>query len=133
MILYLQNNTINVFSSQNPLKTRYYTCSKRCLLKMIFFRLLDLEIDLLTLKMTLNNQNNFRNGLPSQNHITNEVLHLFLASFVENAYLTFKLTFDLEYTKMLKLFKLALIRFEFSTKKSIRNIKKNIVYVTKQG
>ena len=37
------------------------------LVKNDIFRLLDLEIDLLILKMTLNNQNNFRNGLPSQN------------------------------------------------------------------
>ena len=29
----------------------------------------DLEIDLLTLKVTLNIQNNFRNGLPSQHHV----------------------------------------------------------------
>ena len=50
----------------------------------------------------------------------NEVLHLFLASFVEKSYLTLKLTFDL------KLSKLALIRFEFSTKKSIRNVKKTL-------
>ena len=67
-------------------------------------------------KMILNNQNNFRNGLPSQNHMKNEVLHLLPASFVEKSYSTLTLTFDLAYAKMLKLFKLALIRFEFSTK-----------------
>ena len=54
------------------------------------------------LKITLNNENNFRNGL-SKSH-ENEVLHLFLASLVEKSYLTLKLIFELEYTKMLKLF-----------------------------
>ena len=33
------------------------------------FRLLDLEIEVLTLKMTFNHQNNTRNGLFGQNHI----------------------------------------------------------------
>ena len=49
----------------------------------------------------------------------NEVLHLCLALFLEISYLAWKLTFDLEYTKMLKLSKLALIGFEFTTKKSV--------------
>ena len=35
----------------------------------MFFRLLDLAIEVLTLKMTFNHQNNTRNGLFSQNHI----------------------------------------------------------------
>ena len=34
-----------------------------------YFCLFDLEIDFLTLKMTLNDENNARNGLPSQNHM----------------------------------------------------------------
>ena len=43
------------------------------------------------------------------------------------------MTLDLENTKMLKLSKLALIGFEFSTKKIYKKNKKNIVYVKKQG
>ena len=34
-----------------------------------YFCLFDLEIDVLTSKMTLSHKNNTRNGLPSQNHI----------------------------------------------------------------
>ena len=69
----------------------------------------------------------------SESH-ENEILHLFLASFVEKSYLTLQLTFDLEYTNMLKLSKLALIGSEFSTKKIVKKKKrqKNIVYVTKK-
>ena len=37
----------------------------------------------LALKMTLNNQNNFRNRLPSQTRMKMRLVHLFLASFVE--------------------------------------------------
>ena len=48
-------------------------------------RLFDLEMEFLTLKMTLNHKNNARNGSHE-----NEVLHLFLASFVEKSYLTLK-------------------------------------------
>ena len=44
-----------------------------------------------------------------------------------------RLTFDLESTKMLKLFKLALIGYEFSTKNIYKKHQKNILYVTKQG
>ena len=45
--------------------------------------LLDLKIDLLTLKMTLNNQN-FRYGLPSQNYIKKSIIHVpsFICYFV---------------------------------------------------
>ena len=46
--------------------------------------------DLLTLKMTLNDVNNTRNELPLSKSHENEVLHLFLASFVEKSYLTVK-------------------------------------------
>ena len=55
--------------------------------KKLYFCLFDLEIDFVTLKMTLSQKNNTRHGLPSQNH-ENEVLHFFLASFDENSYLT---------------------------------------------
>ena len=69
MTLNDHNNTIKGFSSQNPMKKRYYayTCS-----------LFDFE-------MTKSHESNIRNGLPSQNH-GNEVLQLFLASFVEKSY-----------------------------------------------
>ena len=43
-----QHNTLNGFSWQNPMKKRYYTCS-----------LVDLVIDILTLKMTLSDENGF--------------------------------------------------------------------------
>ena len=36
MTLNPQNNTINGFFDQNPMKKRYYTYSQRYLLKMIF-------------------------------------------------------------------------------------------------
>ena len=62
--------------------------------------------------MTLNNQTNFRNKLPSQTRIQMGLVHLFLALFVEISYLTLKFTFDLEFTKMPETFKLALIGFE---------------------
>ena len=51
----------------------------------------------LTLKMTLNNQNNIRYGMPSQNCMTKEALHMFLALLVKNghfAYLTLKMTLN---------------------------------------
>ena len=75
MTLNDHNNTINGFSSQNPMKKRYqaYTCF-----------LFHFEIYLLTLK---SHENNTRNGLPSQNH-----KEMFLASFVEKSYFTLKLT-----------------------------------------
>ena len=51
----------------------------------------------LTLKMTLNNQNTIRYVIPSQNCMTKEVLHMFLALLVKNgnfAYLTLKKTLN---------------------------------------
>ena len=108
IILNNQNSTINGFSSQNPMKNRYYTSFLALLVKNSL--LLDLEIDLLPLAMTLNNKNKFRNGLSSQDHIE-EVLHLFLALFFEKSYLTLKLSFDLEFTKLPEFVKLALIGF----------------------
>ena len=60
----------------------------------------------------------------------NEVLHLFLASFVEN--LPLKLTFDLEYTKNVQTFQAGTLDLN-SAQKIYKKNKKNIVYVTKQG
>ena len=61
--------------------------------------LLDLEVDLLTLKMTVNHENNIRNGFSSQNYTKKKVLHLFLLLFVKKSYFTFKLplNFDLAF------------------------------------
>ena len=47
-------------------------------------------MDFLTLQMTLSHRNNTRNGLPKLKSHENDVLHLFLASFVEKSYLTLK-------------------------------------------
>ena len=95
MTLNHQNNIRNEFSSQNeriPLsksqQNRYYTRCYLYLLKSTFlqiclskevlhsylhllkiiFRNFDLRIDLFTLKMILNHQNNIRNELPSHNY-----------------------------------------------------------------
>ena len=52
------------------MKMRYYTKVMLLALygKKTYFRLLDLEVDLLTLKMTLNHKNNRRHGFSSQNY-----------------------------------------------------------------
>ena len=50
-----------------------------------YFLLVYFEIDLLTLKMTLNNQNNFRLCNAQSKLHEKEVLHMFLASFVKNS------------------------------------------------
>ena len=47
-------------------------------------------MDFLTLQMTLSHRNNTKNGLPKLKSHENDVLHLFLASFVEKSYLTLK-------------------------------------------
>ena len=60
--------------------------------KIIF----DLEIDLLTLRVTSNDQYNGKNGFFSQNHTQKEVLHMILVLLVKNHIflnLTLKLTF----------------------------------------
>ena len=63
------------------------------------FRLLDLEIEVLTLKMTFNYPNNTRNGLVSQNHIEHiyyTFFYLCLLKIIFLIPLTLELTFDLE-------------------------------------
>ena len=63
-----------------------------------FFLLLDLEIEVLTLKMTFNHQNNTKNGLFSQNHSKHiyYILHFLLFVFVENhIFYTFDFGIDL--------------------------------------
>ena len=59
----------------------------------------DLEIDLLTLRMSLKHENNISKEFFSENwnENENEVLHLFLPLLAENSFLTLKLTFDLEF------------------------------------
>ena len=44
----------------------------------------DLEIDVLTLKMIWNHENNTRNGFSSQKYMKKEVLHLFLGKLARN-------------------------------------------------
>ena len=56
----------------------------------IIFLHFDLEIDVLTLKMTLNHEKSIINGFPSQKIYEKEVLHFFLAVLVT------KIIFDLE-------------------------------------
>ena len=81
MILDHQNNTINGFLRQNARKRgithgiTHITHVPSFIWLKWYFCLFDLEIYFLTLKMTLT---------------MIEVLHLFLASFVEKAYLTLK-------------------------------------------
>ena len=63
----------------------------------IFFHLTLTEIDLLTLKMTLKKLVKYFQKLISQsNSQENEILHLFLASLVEQSFLTLKFIFDLK-------------------------------------
>ena len=59
------------------MKMRYYTHEPGFILEKTYFRLLELEIDILALKMTLNHQNNIRNKYFSQNYTQKVVLHLF--------------------------------------------------------
>ena len=75
MTLNDQNNAIIGFSVKIPWK-KTHVPSFICL--SYKFILLDFEIDLSTLKMTLNKQKKIRN----------EVLFLLLGSFVENSFLT---------------------------------------------
>ena len=123
MTLNHQNNTFKwIFQSKDHEKKVIHIFLALFVKTYIFS--FDLEIDLLTLKMNLNDKNIFPEWIAQSKAHGNEVLHLFLASFLDKSYLTLRLTFDLESTKMLKLFKLALIGFEFSTiyKKHQKNI-----------
>ena len=63
-----KHNTINGFSSRNPMKIKHYSHVPSFIWGKLYFRLLDLEIYLLTLKMTLNHEINTRNGYFSQNY-----------------------------------------------------------------
>ena len=69
------------------------THGPRCFVTNAIFSYLTLKLTL-TLRMTLNNFRNSRTGMKMR------LVHLFLPSFVEISYLTLKLTFDLEFTKM---------------------------------
>ena len=82
----LDQRTIKVFVTSKTGITHApsFICLKR------YFCLYDLEMDCLTLQMTLSHRNNTRNGLPKLKSHENDVLHLFLASFVEKSYLTLK-------------------------------------------
>ena len=54
--------------------------------KILYFCLLDLEIDFLTFKMTFSYENNTRHVLPQSKSHGNEVLHMFLVVFVKKLY-----------------------------------------------
>ena len=92
------------------LGSQHVYCSKNYIKKGSYLYLLesnfgsfDPEIDVLTLKMTWNHENNTRNGFSSQKYMKKEVLHLFLGKLVRNiifvleihiyAYLTLTFTF----------------------------------------
>ena len=113
------------FYHQNSSKNGIFTQSdiKRCatlLLLFVFvekhiFTFLTLELTFhdfelnLTMQMTSNHQSNTLNGFSSQNPM--KMRYLGIVYFLEKSYLTLKLTFALESTKLFKLFKLALIGF----------------------
>ena len=61
--------------------------------KKLFFCWIDLEMDILALKMTSSHENITRNVFPSKNHMKMRyILHMFLPVFVKNgifAHMTF--------------------------------------------
>ena len=86
-----QNSTRNSLFDQNDTKKRSTSHEKDVLHFFLFLFLeinvflhFDLGIDLTTLKMTLNPQNNTINGYSSQNPMKKEVLHMFLVLLVKN-------------------------------------------------
>ena len=80
------------YSVKNHTKKTYYT-SSYFVSKTSYFYIFDLASDFSTLKMTLEQQNNTINGFFRKKSHEKEVLHIFLALFIENgnfAYLILK-------------------------------------------
>ena len=82
-----QSNRKKTFFAQNPTKNSYSP-------------LLDLEIDILTLKMTFYHQNSIKNRLFSKKSHQKDVLHFFPFCFEKIIFLHFDLGNDLSTLKM---------------------------------
>ena len=59
--------------------------------------MVDLEIALLTLRMTLKHENNLRNAFFSENYTKMRYYTCFYLYWLKKSFLTLKLTFDLEF------------------------------------
>ena len=88
-----QNKTTNGFSSKKSHRKDVLHLLVELYVTNQIFRLLDLEIEVLTLKMTFNYQNNTRNGLLNQNHFKHRY---YTSCYLCLLKIIFFYTFDLE-------------------------------------